>query len=59
MKDRHCMISGFHGEVNEICALLGLYAALNDNSIPTFRETYRSRLQGQAVPRRKRKRMTV
>jgi len=29
-----CVISGFRGEVHEICALLGI--ACNDNSLPAF-----------------------
>jgi hypothetical protein len=32
------MISGFRPDVNEICALLGYYAALNVNPSQTFRE---------------------
>ena len=32
------MISGFRREVDEICALLGNYAASNGNSVPTFRD---------------------
>jgi hypothetical protein len=32
------MISGFRRDVNEICKLLGYYAAYNDNSVPTFRD---------------------
>jgi hypothetical protein len=31
-------ISGFHHEVDEICALLQNYAAHSDNSLPTFRD---------------------
>jgi len=30
------MISGFHHEVDEICALLGNYAAYDGNSLPVF-----------------------
>jgi len=32
------MISGFHHEVDENCALLGYYAASNGNLLPTFRD---------------------
>jgi hypothetical protein len=32
-----CVISGFRRDVNEICALLGYYAAYSGNSVPTFR----------------------
>jgi hypothetical protein len=32
------VISDFHREVDEICALLGHYAVYSDNSLPTFRE---------------------
>jgi hypothetical protein len=32
------MISGFRRDVDEICALLGYYAASNGNPLPTFRE---------------------
>jgi len=31
------VISGFSREVDEICALLGYYAACSCNSLPTFR----------------------
>jgi hypothetical protein len=31
------MISGFHCGVNEVCALLGCYAASSGNFLPTFR----------------------
>jgi hypothetical protein len=32
------VISGFHRDVDEICALLGCYAASNGKSLPTFRD---------------------
>jgi hypothetical protein len=32
------VISGFRRDVDEICALLGYYAASNGNPLPTFRE---------------------
>ena len=32
------VISGFRRDVDEICALLGCYAALSDSSVPTFRD---------------------
>jgi hypothetical protein len=31
-------ISGFRRDVDEICALLGYYAASNGNHLPTFRD---------------------
>jgi hypothetical protein len=33
-----CVISGFRRDVDEICALLGYYTALNGSSVPTFRD---------------------
>jgi hypothetical protein len=45
------VISGFRRDAYEICVLLGYYAALNGNSLPTFRATYRSHLQGSRSPR--------
>jgi len=44
-----CIISGFRGDVDEICALLGCYAVYIDNSLPTFRTNYQSRLLGYLV----------
>jgi len=44
-----CLISGFHSEVDDICALLGNYAAYSGNSLPTFRTTYRSHFQGSST----------
>ena len=41
-----CDISGFRREVGENCDLLGYYAASSGNFLLTFRETYRSHLQG-------------
>jgi len=35
---RVIMISGFRHEVEEICALLGCYAASSSDSLPTFRD---------------------
>jgi len=32
------MISGFHRELDENCALLGYYAASSGNFLPTFGE---------------------
>jgi hypothetical protein len=32
------LISGFRHDVDEICALLGYYAAYSGNSLPTFRD---------------------
>ena len=33
------MISGFHFEVDEVCAVLVYYAAYSDNSLPTFQDS--------------------
>jgi len=33
------MISGFHHEVDEICALLGHYAAYSGNLLPPFQDS--------------------
>ena len=33
-----CVNSSFHRDVDEICALLGYYAAQSGNSVPTFRD---------------------
>jgi len=35
---RICVISCFRCEVDEICALLGYYAASSGNCLPTFRD---------------------
>jgi hypothetical protein len=32
------MISGFRRDVDEICAIMGYYAASNSNCFPTFRD---------------------
>jgi hypothetical protein len=32
------MISGFRRDIEETCALLGYYAALNGKPLPTFRD---------------------
>jgi hypothetical protein len=32
------MISGFHRDVDDNCAILGYYATSNDNPLPTFRD---------------------
>jgi hypothetical protein len=34
-----CVMSGFRGEVDENCDLLGYYAASSGNSLPTFRDS--------------------
>ena len=39
---RACVISGFRREVAGNCALLGYYAAISGNFLPTFGTTYRS-----------------
>jgi hypothetical protein len=38
------MVSGLLGDVNEICALLGFYAAPNDSFVPTIR--YETTIRG-------------
>jgi hypothetical protein len=43
------VISGLSREVDETCALLGYYAASSGNSLPMFRTTYRSYLQGTII----------
>jgi hypothetical protein len=35
---RSLVISGFRCELNEICAVLGFYAASNGNFVPTFQD---------------------
>lgn len=37
------MISGFHHEVDEICALLGNYAAYSGNLLPAFQDSLSGR----------------
>jgi hypothetical protein len=44
-----CVISGFRRNVDEICALLGYYAAQSGNSVPTFRDNICSIFKGQEV----------
>jgi len=34
----YCVISGFRREVDENCALLGYYAEIGGNYVPTFRD---------------------
>jgi hypothetical protein len=41
------MISGFRHDVDEICALLGFYAASSGNPLPTFRDNM---LVGKVLP---------
>jgi len=38
------VISAFRPVVDEICALLGCYAAYSDNSLPTFRDNLSGRI---------------
>jgi len=35
--------------IQHICALSGFYTVYSGNSLPTFRETYRSHLQGGPI----------
>ena len=44
------MISGFHYDVNEICAPLGFYVAYSASSLLTFRTAYQSHLQELSSP---------
>jgi hypothetical protein len=37
-KRSRILISGFRRDVDEICGLLGYYAALSGNCLPTFRD---------------------
>jgi hypothetical protein len=37
-QDAECMIAGFRRDADEICALLGYYAALIGSPVPTFRD---------------------
>jgi len=41
-------ISGFRREVEENCALLGYYAAISDNFLPTFRDNLSVQFQGSS-----------
>jgi len=43
------VIFGLSREVDETCSLLGCYAASSGNSLPMFRTTYRSYLQGPII----------
>jgi hypothetical protein len=33
-----CVISGFRGDSDELCNLMGYYAASSGNPLPTFRD---------------------
>jgi hypothetical protein len=46
------MISGFHLEVDEICALLGYYSTFSDIPYRSFGTTYPYDLQESKIPRR-------
>jgi hypothetical protein len=41
------VVSGFRRDVDVICALLGYYAALSDNTLPTFRDNIVPIFKGQ------------
>jgi hypothetical protein len=43
------VISGFHAEVDEFCALLGRYTTYSDNSLPTFRGNLLVPFQGKEI----------
>jgi hypothetical protein len=46
-KFQYTQITGFRCDVNEVCALLGSYAAYKSgNFLPTFWDNYRFQLQG-------------
>jgi uracil phosphoribosyltransferase len=38
LANKQSSISGFRRDVDEICALLGYYAASSDNHLPTFQD---------------------
>ena len=38
-ENRTCLFSDYRREVDENCALLGYYAAIGGNSLPTFRDS--------------------
>ena len=42
-------ISAFRREADEICALLGYYAARSGNLLPTFWNNYQYHLQGSRI----------
>ena len=44
-----CVISGFHRDVDETCAVLGSYAASSGNYLSMFRSTYQTHLQESRV----------
>jgi hypothetical protein len=43
------LISGFRRDVDEICGLLGYYAAWCDNCLPTFRDNVGKQLPHDAA----------
>jgi hypothetical protein len=45
-----CVISGFRLDIDEICALLGYYAALNDNPLPMFRDNVSVQFSWNSLP---------
>jgi len=48
------VISGFRGEVDENCVLLGYYVANSGNCLPTFRDNLEPRRwDRQVVPKRR------
>ena len=50
LTDRRTQISGFRRDVDEICALLGYYAASTGNLLPTFRDNLSAPIfKGQEV----------
>ena len=49
MKIRVSLTSGFRRDVDDICALLGYYAASHGNSLPTFRDNIGPIFKGPEV----------
>ena len=45
---KHCLVSGFRHDVDEVCAVLGYDPRV---AFPSRRTTYRSHLQGLSSPR--------
>jgi hypothetical protein len=47
------VVSDFRRDIYEICALLGYYAALSGNTLPTFRDNIGPIFKGQEVQEEK------
>ena len=46
-----CVISGFHRKIDENCALLGYYATISGNFLPTFRDNLSVPFSGVKNPK--------